>query len=222
MYRLILVTLLAILAGCGQAAKEKPQMDQVIWNIDSTTSIGGHPARVLGSPKVLTTPTGKALEFDGRKDAILVDTNPVEGWKNFTIEIVFRPDADGLPEQRFLHIQEAGTRNRIMFETRLPKEGGWYADSFLQSGAKGTALIDPNNEHPTGAWFNFTTTYDGEMMAYYINGAQEMTAKVPFVPLGKGTTSIGVRQNLVCWFKGAVRMVRFTPGILKPEEMLKP
>ena len=199
-----------------------PAMNQIIWNIDSTTSIGGHAVKVLGSPKVIATPKGKALEFDGQKDGICLDVNPVEGWKARTVEIVFRPDAEGLPEQRFLHIQEAGTRNRIMLETRLPKEGLWYADSFMQSGTSAKALIDPNNVHPTGAWFSLATTYDGQMMAYYINGAAEMMAKMPFAPLGKGTTSIGVRQNLVCWFKGAVRLVRFTPSVLKPEDMLKP
>jgi hypothetical protein len=196
-------------------------MDQIIWNIDSTTSIGGHAIKVLGSPKVIAAPKGKALEFDGQKDGLFLDTNPVEGWKEFTIEIVFRPDAAGLPEQRFLHIQEAGTGNRIIIETRMPNKDGWYADSFMRYGENAKALV-ADKEHPTGQWFSFATTYDSPKITYYINGEQEMTANMPFVPLGKGTTSIGMRQNLVCWFKGAISTVRFTSGLLGSEDMLRP
>jgi hypothetical protein len=49
-----------------------------------------------------------------------------------------------------------------------------------------------------------------------------MTWKMPFEPLKGGRTSIGVRQNLVCWFKGAIKMARFTPRVLRQEELLRP
>jgi hypothetical protein len=127
-----------------------------------------------------------------------------------------------LPEQRFFHLQEAGTENRIMLETRLNPDGTWYADSFMKSGANAKALIDPNNTHPAGKWYTLSLVYDGTTMTHYVNGVQEMTAKMMFEPLTGGTTSIGVRQNLVCWFKGAIRTARFTPRVLRAEELLKP
>jgi hypothetical protein len=225
MRTLTIVALTLTLTGCCPlcpANKEISQMDQIVWNIDSTTSIGSHAVKALGSPKVIDTPNGKAVLFDGKADGLIIDELPIVGMRKFTIEVVFRPDADGLPEQRFFHLQEAGTGNRIMLETRLNKDGTWYADSFMKSGTDAKALIDPNNTHPIGKWYALSLTYDGGTMTHYINGVEEMTWKMPFEPLKGGKTSIGVRQNLVCWFKGAIKMARFTPRVLKQEELLRP
>lgn len=185
-------------------------MDTTIWNIDNLTSIGSHPVKVLGTPKVIETDRGKAVLFDGVGDGLFIDALPVAGWGKFTVEVDFRPDAGGLPEQRYFHLQEAGTKNRIMLETRLVGDS-WYSDAFMQSGDRAKALIDPNNTHPVGKWYTLRLVYDGRTMTHYIDGKQEGTWEMPFVPLAGGTTSIGVRQNLVCWFKGAIRQARFTP-----------
>jgi len=109
-----------------------------------------------------------------------------------------------------------------MLETRLNKDGTWYADAFMKSGSNARALIDPNNLHPTGTWYSFALVYDGHDMTYYIDGKEEMTAEIAFAALGPGSTSIGVRQNLVHWYKGAIRTIRFTPRALQPAELLRP
>jgi hypothetical protein len=36
-----------------------------------------------------------------------------------------------------------------------------------------------------------------------------------------GRLSIGTRINNVCWFKGVVAAVRFTPAVLAPEQFLR-
>jgi hypothetical protein len=203
--------------GHGQdahATKEPSQMDRIVWNIDSTTSIGGHAVKVLGAPKVIDTEGGKAVLFDGVGDGLFIDALPVAGWKEFTVEVEFRPDAGGLAEQRYFHMQEAGTKNRIMLETRLTGQT-WYSDAFMASGAKAKALIDPNNTHPVGKWYTLRLTYDGKTMTHYIDGKQEGTWDLPFEALAGGTTSIGVRQNLVCWFKGGIRKATFSPEVKK-------
>ena len=79
-----------------------------VWQVDSLTSIAGHPVTVVGQPKVVEDAVGKAVEFNGASDGLFVDVNPVEGLQQFTVEVVFKPDADGPPEQRFLHF--AGAR----------------------------------------------------------------------------------------------------------------
>jgi len=185
-------------------------MESIVWKIDNTTSIGGHAVKVLGSPKVIDEAGSKAVLFDGVGDALLFDALPIAGWKEFTIEMEFRPDAGGLAEQRFFHLQEAGSKNRIMFETRLDGQR-WYSDAFMLSGEKGKAIIDPNTTHPVGKWYTMRLVYDGKTMTSFIDGKQEGTGTMAFAPLTGGTTSIGVRQNLVCWFKGAVRVARFAP-----------
>ena len=196
---------------------------QVIWHIDNITSIHGHTTTVLGSPKIIETLKGKAVEFDGKKDALFVDIHPLEGIKTFTVEVIFRPDTGGLAEQRFFHLQEDGSDNRILFETRLIGENKWSLDTFIKSGETAQTLLDEKFIHSVGEWYNVTLVFDGREMRHYVNGVNELSAEISsFTPPVKGQTSIGVRINKVYWFKGAIRMARFTPQVLSPEDFLKP
>jgi hypothetical protein len=54
-----------------------------------------------------------------------------------------------------------------------------------------------------------------------VNGVQEGAAEVHLEPQGPGRSSVGVRINRVNYFKGAIRMARFTPRALPPAEFLK-
>jgi hypothetical protein len=193
-----------------------------VWDIDNLKSIGGHKTTVLGSPKVTETDKGKAVEFDGVKDGLLVEALPLTGAGKFTLEIIFRPDAKGLKEQRFLHLQEDGTAYRILIETRLTDDDLWYLDTYIETPEGKKALLDAKNTHPVGQWYCATLVYDGQEMRHYINGVKEMSAKLAFRPLNEGKTSIGVRMNQVYWFKGAIRKVRFGREALEPKEFLQP
>ena len=196
---------------------------QVVWNIDNLTDIGGNTTEISGSPKIVDTPGGKAVEFDGVNDGIIVDKHPLEGAEKFTLEVIFRPDPDGLAEQRFFHLQENGGDNRLLIETRLTEDNKWYIDTFMKSGETNQTLKDEKFTHPVGEWFNATLVFDGSEMRHYVNGVEELSASIEyFKPHLKGKTSIGVRINKVYWFKGAIRKARFTPWVLSPGEFLKP
>lgn len=58
-------------------------------------------------------------------------------------------------------------------------------------------------------------------MRHYIDGKLELSGKIAMKPFGRGRVSIGVRQNKVYWFKGAVRKVRFTHKALEPKQFLR-
>jgi len=210
--------LFSLLFVCSCTSSPK----SIVWNIDNTNSIAGCKTTCLGSPKVIDTDKGKAVEFDGKKDGILVDKLPLAGERKFTLEIVFRPDANGLKEQRFLHLQENDSESRMLIETRLTEDKKWYLDTYIQTEKGKLALINPANTHPVGQWYSASLVYDGQEMRHYINGVQEMSKTLEFRPLKEGKTSIGVRMNRVYWFKGAISKVRFTKDVLKPEELLKP
>jgi hypothetical protein len=214
-----------LLAGCGgthHIGKGVNQMGQVTWDIDNTKSIAGLKTVVLGSPRVIQIGNSNAVEFDGSKDGLQVESLPLSGAKKFTLEIIFRPDANGLAAQRFLHLQENGVESRILIETRLPDGKNWYLDTYINTPAGDHTLVEPANIHPAGQWYNATLIYDGEKMHHYVNGVEEMSAKLAFSPLGDGKTSIGVRINQVHWFKGAIRKIRFTPEVLRTDSFLKP
>jgi hypothetical protein len=195
--------------------------DSVIWAIDNVQSIGGHPTSVSGAPKVIDTPAGKAVQFNGVDDALFVEHNPVTGFSRFTVEVIFRPDADGAAEQRFFHITEDGNNHRVLFETRLPGNGTWILDTYVESTAGGAALFNAQLAHPIGPFYHAAVVVDGTSVRDYVNGVEEVTVPLGFMPHTGGRTSIGVRINKLYWYKGAMKLARFTPRVLAPSEFLK-
>lgn len=175
---------------------------------------------IEGNPRPVDCRYGKALQFDGIGDALFIDSNPLAHLRQFTVEIVFRPDSNGKREQRFLHLGDQ-RRDRLMVETRVTKDHQWYLDAHLRSGDSAKTLIDSTKLHPTDEWSHAAVTVDNGMMVTFVNGIRELAGGVPFTPFTGGQTSIGVRQNKVYWFKGAICKIRITPGSLKPEEFLK-
>ncbi len=189
------------------------------WTFDRIDRLGGHPTTVLGNPRVVETPVGTAIEFDGEDDAIFVDVHPLAGADTFTWEAIFRPDG-GAVEQRWFHLQEAGTENRMLFEIRV-LDGRWCLDSYLHSPVAQKALLNRDSLHPLGVWHHVASVYDGRELRNYVNGVQEGAAEMPFVIQGAGRSSIGVRINRVNHFKGAIHVARFARRALAPREFLQ-
>ncbi len=195
------------------------QPEQELWTFDRLDQIGGHATTVLGHPRLIDSPAGKAVEFNGVDDALFLDVHPLAGAKTFTWEAVFRPDG-GEREQRWFHLQERGSDNRMLFEIRVI-EGRWCLDAFAKSGAAEKALLNRQRLHALGVWYHVAAVYDGREFRNYVEGVQEGAAELELSPQGEGQSSIGVRVNKVYYFKGAVRMARFTRRALSPEEFLK-
>lgn len=187
-----------------------------IWKFDDLQKIGGHPAKVLGHPRVVNG----AVEFNGIDDALFLDVHPLAGADAFTLEVIFRPDLGGNPEQRFFHLQERDTDNRMLLEIRVIGDQ-WCLDSFVFSSSGSKALLDRTRLHPLGAWYAVAMVYDGRWFRNYVNGVEQGAAEIHFTPQGAGRTSAGVRINLVDYFKGAIREARMTRRALKPAEFLK-
>jgi hypothetical protein len=190
-----------------------------IWKLDSAEKIGGHAVTLEGAPRVTEEGGVKALVFDGVKDGAFLSTIPLVGAKEFTIEVLFKPAAGGPREQRFVHLQDPGD-GRALIELRL-NENGWWLDTFLRTAGKpqGLALIDPKRVHPADAWYWAALRYDGRTMSHYVNGEKELEGPFAFEPFAEGKTSLGVRQNKVSWFKGAIREVRFHREAVAPEKL---
>jgi hypothetical protein len=206
------------------AMAREPAAEPVVWIFDRLGNIGGHSTTVLGRPRVIDSPVGKAVEFDGVVDALFIDNHPLAGAERFTWEAIFRPDG-GAAEQRWFHLSEqnpatgADTDNRMLFEIRVAGER-WFLDSYNQSGAESKALMNRKALHPLGAWYHVASVYDGNEFRNYVDGAQEGAAPLHLAPHGPGRASVGVRINKVFYFKGAVRLARFTRRALAPPEFL--
>jgi hypothetical protein len=209
-----------------------PTRAQVVWQLDNTSNIGGNAVTLVRSdPTVVSTPFGNGLAFDG-DDGIIVDANPIFGAATFTIEMIFRPDSivnASSNQPRVLHVQSTiPPDHRATLETRVVGQQ-WYLDAFLRSQRPGQAnasivnsltLIDPNNLHPLGLWYNFAMTYDGAQLRAYVNGQLELSGDLAVLATADGQVSLGMRHNQVNFFEGVIAKVRFTPSVVDPTNFL--
>ena len=210
----LLMTALTINA-CAQ--QQQPQ--SVVWNAENYPEI----LQLLGSPYIISTPCGQAVSFNGETDGVFVNGTAVAGMEELTLEVIFRQNGEGKFEERFLHMGQLNGA-RIMFETRVNPDKTWYFDAHINYGNRVSAtLIYPELTHPTDMWYNVALVCDKNGMTTYVNGVEQGHVDMAWQPgiIGDGVTSIGVRQNLVNYFKGEILKLRATPKALKPEEFLK-
>jgi len=210
---------LALCCAVSLAADEP--LREVDWQLTRLDTVGENITTLVGSPRLVDTPKGKAVEFDGQS-GLFLEINPLAGLKQFTAEVVFRPYSAGPKEQRFLHFQENDAENRLLFEIRLTDDNRWFLDAFIKSGDGNYTLFAEKFPHPIGPWYHAAVVMDGTTMRHYVNGVEEMTTPIKFTPQKDGRTSIGLRINRVSWFAGAVRRVRITPRVLTPDFFLSP
>jgi len=188
------------------------------WILASMTEKKIKDLSFRGKPETVECKYGKAICFNGVSDAIFIEEMPLSGLKKFTIEMIIEPQSGGNFEQRFLHCGET-QGDRILLELRATPEG-WYFDAFVAVGEQKLALIDPNLLHPLDQWYHLAYVIDNGKLETFVNSKKELEGSVIFSPVQGGKTSIGVRQNEVSWFKGAVYSVRFTDNALTPDEFM--
>jgi hypothetical protein len=189
----------------------------VEWQLGTLNASALSGESKCGNPSTISSPYGEAVLFDGRGDALFLENNPLVSMRQFTVEVIFRPDANGQTEQRFLQMGEVNGE-RMMLETRLTEDNQWYLDAYIKSGDSSKALIDKSKLHPAGEWCHIAFVVDDGKMNTYVAGKHELEGRVPFSPFKRGRTSIGVRMNKVYWFKGAIARIRITPKCLTPSE----
>src|SRR5260370_26093707 len=179
---------------------------------------------MLGYARVIETALGKAVEFNGVNDGLVIDVHPLAGAGAFTWEAIFRPDG-GNAEQRWFHLEEnpatgSDSNNRMLFEIR-GVDGRWCLDAFNKSSSASKALLNRQTLDELGRWHQVAAVYDGTEFRSYVDGVQDGAAKIHLTPQGAGRTAVGVRMNKVFYFKGAVRTARFTRRALPPSEFLR-
>ena len=213
------VALLAYLQLAASAATSPQDPPATVWKLRDPARVGDRVAEVVGRPRASGTGADTGILFDGQGDGVFVPANPLAGWRAFTIQVRFKPDGSGGEEQRFLHLEDE-LKHRVLMETRV-RDQHWSLDTFLfQDAVRKLTLLDRTKVHPTDRWYWVALVYDGTTMSHYIDGELELAGEVEFPPMTTGRTSIGVRQNRVSWFKGAIAEVRFTPAALPAHRLM--
>ena len=192
----------------------------ITWKLNNVNRIGEFKPMILGSPTIKVEGNDTSIYFNGINDGLVIPTIPIEGQPTFTIEVLFKPDSNGSPAPRFIHLEDTAL-NRATFEIRLTKNGQWYFDTFLKNGKtnKGLALIDSTKLHPANKWYWAAVVYDGKRMYSYINGKKELEGEIYLPPMNKGNISLGVRLNKVNWFKGQIQELRFRSEVLQSQNL---
>ena len=192
----------------------------VVWQLAVMNEAASVGLTKSGDPLTVGFVDGKAVQFDGKGDAFFIDTNPLANLRQFTVEVLFRPDPKGETEQRFLHFGDA-SGDRVLLEIRLTRENQWHLDAFIKSGDSSRTLVDKTLVHPTGAWYHVALVVDNGRMNTYVDGKHALEGAIRFSPFHGGQTSIGVRMNNRYWFKGAIATIRITPRCLTPDQLMR-
>ncbi len=166
--------LLGLCGALQPAALRAQALDgQTVWMFDNLHSIGGAVTRVEGSPRIVRTGAGNAIQFDGVADALFIDNHPMAGFSTFTFEAIFRPDG-GAVSQRWFHIASVdpktgmdslptGIRDpnpRFTFEMRMSDSDNWYLDAFTHGDVYSKGLEFSDKTHPVGPWYVVAQTFD--------------------------------------------------------------
>jgi hypothetical protein len=213
LWALVMMGAAALPSGSGAPAPA------LVWRLDNPQAVAGITAEILGAPRIEGPEGGRYAVFNGRSDGFIVPASPLAGWKTFTLEVCFRPDADGPAEQRFIHLQDASGR-RLTIETRIVG-GQWALDTYLADGSSRQALLDLQRLHRCDQWHWAALRYDGKIMTSFVDGRKELAGPVTFAPMSAAQIGIGVRLNHVYWFKGSIRELRFSPTALSEGDLAK-
>jgi hypothetical protein len=192
---------------------------QTVWIVSELKEKMKGKVKIIGNPGTTKCKYGEALTFNGTSDGLLLESMPLKDLDEFTVEVIFEPRSGGGFEQRYLHLGEV-QGDRVLLELRATPTQ-WYADSFIKVGEENVTLISPQLLHPLDSWYHLAYVNDNGKFTVYINGTRELSGELKLPALKSGNTSLGMRQNEVSWFKGAIYEVRITPKALKPEDFLK-
>ena len=200
---------------------------QEVWRFDQTSEMNGHDIKVLGHPQVVDTAIGKAVAFNGVDDALFFSVHPLAGATTWTWEMIFKPDADGKPEQRVFHLQSTDPatgadipNERMLFEIRIHGDQ-WCLDSFATAGGQSRTLLNCDKLHPFGQWYRVTAVYDGKMLHNYVGDELQGEGELALPAERPGRASLGTRIDLRDYFKGEVYEARFTRRALPVADFLK-
>lgn len=214
MKRTLFAALVLLLATACAAPEKKIQT--IDWQVADLPAIDS----IMGDPVTMPTVLGDAVCFNGETDGYYLGLNPVAEMEELTIEVIFRQHSNAAFEQRFLHM---GTvkGERILFETRVNPDGNWYLDTYIDLGDdEDLVLIDPEQTHPCDRWYALAMVVADGVATSYVDGVKQLSGAIAYRPINSGITSVGVRQNKVCWFDGDLYRIRITPRALTPEEFL--
>lgn len=190
-------------------SEDTEQNKNIEWTISGFLYKEFQDVQISGNPKIVNSPYGKAVYFNGVDDAFFLNEMPLKDMEEFTVEMIFNPEVNSPFEQRVVHMGEI-SGNRMLLEIRVV-DNSWYFDGFVASGENKLALINEKLIHPLGQWYHVALVVTENSLSTYVNGELELTESFSFNSIQTGQSSVGVRLNQRSWFKGSIYKIKVTP-----------
>ncbi len=106
------------LGSKGQNPEIKKEINATTeWLLAHLLQSKSSNVEVSGNPKIVNSPYGEAVSFNGIDDALFLNELPLKSVQEFTVEMIFKPELKGVFEQRILHIGES-TKDRMLLEIK--------------------------------------------------------------------------------------------------------
>jgi hypothetical protein len=227
MTRFFVLIVLTYVSFCSLSAQT--DTSSVTWYFNRVDSIGGNAVTPLNQfPAIIETPLGKAALFNGINNGILLNCNPIGTATKFTIEVIFRPDSSSdlsgdKSQPRFIHLKNVDNSRRITMETRILPNQQWALDTYIRSETSNLTQLDSSQTHTSGTWHHAAIVYGDSLMRQYVDGVLQLSGTVKYLPIDTNPKiSIGVRQDLRYWFKGAIWMIKVSKRTIHPSEFTLP
>ncbi len=139
-----------------------------------------------------------------------IGVHPLASASIWTWEVIFEPDADGAPAQRFFHLsvldpQGNDMNDRMLFDIRIVED----------------CDVNCKKRYPLGKWYRVTTVYDGKTLNNYVGDELQGQGALQIVPQSAGHASIVTRINKQDFFKGSIYESGFTRKALPIGDFLK-
>src|SRR6476659_1343309 len=170
-------------------------------------SAHGHDGTITGAKWTTEGKYGKALEFDGEYDSVVVlDDDELDLADGFTVETWVQPDVSLKWEPVVTKWAINGWNYNYQLgagsETPGVPMGIVYDSGWTWKGVNATKALS------TGTWSHLALTYDGEDLRLYVNGALVDTEAASGLEEGEGDLVIGGGSSLYGAFDGKIDEVR--------------
>jgi hypothetical protein len=191
MTRLGLLAALAVAAGAFPASASAATNLGAFWHLDESAgtaaldSSGNANHGTINGAGHVAGRFGKALQFDGIDDKVLIDRSPtlepaavtVEGW-------VRSPASPGA----FRHIVSQGAYLCEVASYGLTTGSSGGLAFYVSNGSDDQLAISPTAPASVwdGAWHHVAGTYDGATVRLYVDGAQVGSGTSTTIPIGYG------------------------------------
>lgn len=142
-------------------------------NVAEDASFNGNTAKFSGGPKWVDGKFGRGISFDGVDDYLAVqDSDSLDALEG-ELTLMAWVNADAWPNSWNHVIRKTPENPRIyimgVHDTALPF-------TFLKTDAQQYADIQGPHPVPTREWVHLAMTYDGQELAIWVNGEQEVVS----------------------------------------------